>query len=520
MLSLTFYGGVNEIGGNKILLEEDIALFFDFGTSFARSYQYFEEYLKPRAGAGLLDLVEMGLLPPLLQTYRADLIPNNFWSRFQSSPLCREVNAQAVLLSHAHLDHSGYISLLREDIPIYATTMTAFIAKAMQDSGRTEFDKEVCYSIPREERDGVFEATPWQRVPARQRLFKVFDWHSLTPDALAWWQKAPGARKLQSQPLQRADRIGHLSVQYFPVDHSIFGASAFAVETSSGWLVYTGDLRLHGKRGHVTEGFINAAAHLKPLILLCEGTNVNSDVTVTEDEVYDKALEAVKKAKALVLADFGPRNVERLLIFRQVAQESDRSLVILARDAYLLQAMHYISPEIPDIASDRAICIYQDAKAQLNRWEKEIRDRYKVKLVTPEEIGAHQEDYILCFSFFDINELPSLMPQKGSVYIYSSSEPHNEEQEMDFWRLHNWLDHFDMVGIGLPVEQLNWEIPENERGLHASGHASSPELLELIQNIAPRILIPIHTEDPDYFAHNLKGIEVRQPQYGEEIRFS
>ena len=35
MTSLTFYGGVNEIGGNKILLEDkDTKVFLDFGLSF------------------------------------------------------------------------------------------------------------------------------------------------------------------------------------------------------------------------------------------------------------------------------------------------------------------------------------------------------------------------------------------------------------------------------------------------------------------------------------------------------
>ena len=37
MTSLTFYGGVNEIGGNKILLEDkDTRVFLDFGKGFSR----------------------------------------------------------------------------------------------------------------------------------------------------------------------------------------------------------------------------------------------------------------------------------------------------------------------------------------------------------------------------------------------------------------------------------------------------------------------------------------------------
>lgn len=56
MTSLTFYGGVNEIGGNKILLEDkDTKIFLDFGKSFSRRATYFEEFLNPRTSNGIED---------------------------------------------------------------------------------------------------------------------------------------------------------------------------------------------------------------------------------------------------------------------------------------------------------------------------------------------------------------------------------------------------------------------------------------------------------------------------------
>src|SRR3989304_694864 len=63
-------------------------------------------------------------------------------------------SVDAVLASHAHVDHTGYISFLREDIPVYASATTAFIAKAMQDSSMADFEKEACYLSPREEHEG------------------------------------------------------------------------------------------------------------------------------------------------------------------------------------------------------------------------------------------------------------------------------------------------------------------------------------------------------------------------------
>ena len=51
MTSITFLGGVNEIGGNKFLLEDgDTKLFLDFGMSFKQSGRYFSEFLSPSMG--------------------------------------------------------------------------------------------------------------------------------------------------------------------------------------------------------------------------------------------------------------------------------------------------------------------------------------------------------------------------------------------------------------------------------------------------------------------------------------
>ena len=74
MTSLTFYGGVNEVGGNKILLEDkDTKVFLDFGMSFGKRGAYFDEFMSPRTAAGLRDFFEMGMIPKLDGLYRNDL---------------------------------------------------------------------------------------------------------------------------------------------------------------------------------------------------------------------------------------------------------------------------------------------------------------------------------------------------------------------------------------------------------------------------------------------------------------
>ncbi len=533
MVRLTFYGGINEIGGNKILLEEDgRRLFLDFGFPYKRHKLFYEEYLKPRSGAGLLDPLAMGLLPPLEGLYRDDLETPGLWQQFRPTSLYRELDQiDGVLLSHAHLDHSGYISFLRDDIPIYATAVTAFIAKAVQDSGKSDFDQQVCYFSP------TVRGCPagWRQeacltgnTARQQRQFRIADREpeALSTNAIqfwAWgfWEKTGRQKELVSSPLGTHTDCS-FNLRCFPVDHSIPGACAWAIETGSGWIVYSGDLRLHGKRAGLTERFIDEAAGLRPKALVLEGTGVLRETNIAEHEVYENGLKAIAGSNGLVIADFSPRDIDRLLTFLQIARDTGRKLAILPKDAYLLKTMRLLEPEIPDIAREDSFAIYQDTIASKSPklWLRNICREYDSKIVLADDVSSAQEQFILCFSFFDLNELPSIRPEPGSLYVYSSSEPHDEEQEIDFRRLHKWLEHFGLRGFGLPVENNGqWQVPDGEQGLHASGHACGPDLLEIARRIKPEILIPVHSQSPGFYIDHLSrsGIDVILPAVGETI---
>lgn len=492
-VTITVWDGASTIGGNKILLEDgSAAVFLDFGLSFSTSGRFYAEFVNPRGVRGLYDPLTMGLLPRIQGIYREDLMP--------PEPLCSRmlpsdapcVKAAGVLLSHAHADHIGCVSYLRPDIPVLCSPMTAFVTKAMQDSGKSDMQCEHCYAAPRVLKPDrtIVSAGKADRT---QRPFRIVGSDTeLSGDALDYWGKCYLSEiKLQTAPLDRCDEIEGLAIRCFPVDHSIYGATAFAVETSAGWVVYTGDLRTHGRNGHTTWTFAKEAAELNPIALICEGTHVLSEERPSEDQVQQNCLAEVTKAQGrLVIADFGARNVERLESFLRIARETGRLLVVTAKDAMLLKAMHLVDTSVPNPATDDTICLYDEPRGRSEGWLTAITNEMSSKLVAPELIRTSPGDYLLCFGFYEINELPELAPDNGGVYIHSSSELYNEEQVIDFQRLRNWLDYFGISLIGDPEDR------SSAVRFHTSGHITGSELEALVRTVNPKTLIPVHTQ-PD-----------------------
>jgi ribonuclease J len=73
---LTFYGGVNEVvaATRSFLMTTIQAYCLTLARVFSRTAKYFEEYLSPRIANGIVDFIEMGLIPDVEGIYREDLL--------------------------------------------------------------------------------------------------------------------------------------------------------------------------------------------------------------------------------------------------------------------------------------------------------------------------------------------------------------------------------------------------------------------------------------------------------------
>ncbi|HZY70313.1 MAG TPA: MBL fold metallo-hydrolase RNA specificity domain-containing protein [Thermoplasmata archaeon] len=514
---LTVFDGHASIGGTKMLLAQGgERLLLDFGTNYKRESQFFEEYLKPRSIRGLVDYIALGLLPAWRGLYRRDLFPSADFPNQDAD--WAGSGATAVLLTHGHLDHAGGIAFLDPSIPVLASPLTLALLRSWQETGGSTLTSEVTYYAEKSPNAG---GTPGASVAGRTvrtarggarrgRSFQLFG--ELPGGLREALRRSPYGPKTEFEPLDptvAGTRRGDLAVAAFTVDHSVYGATAFTIDGDGGRFAYTGDFRSHGDRGPETERFLRELESDPPDVLVAEGTRLRSpgddrpQSVATEDDVERKCREEVASdPRRLVVADFGPRNIERLRRFRRIALDTGRQLVVTPKDAYLLRLLHAADPTIEVDIGRGGLRIYEKATGGTEfPWLHTVRAEFADAFVGPAEIAGTPGRWILCFSYFDCSELVDLRrATPGGLWLYSSSESHGEEQEFDFVRLAHWIDWaglrvvgFRLVPDASGVLRPSFDHPEDV-GHHASGHATEEELLAFVRRANPRFLVPVHTE--------------------------
>lgn len=456
--SLTFYGGVNEIGGNKILLEDkDTRIFLDFGKSFSRRAKFFEEYINPRTSNGIVDFITMGLVPDIPGVYRDDLM--KLAGRNIEKP-----NIDAVLLSHAHSDHADYISFLHEDIPIYMGKACHLILRALDERSPRTIEREILNYKPR----------PYSK------------------------KDKPIERRIETFVTGDKFKIGSLEVEPIHVDHSVPGAYGFIIYTSVGPIAYTGDIRLHGTKPQMTRDFIEKARESKPIALISEGTRIADESKEESEElVYKESAKIISETDRLVLVDFNFKDIDRLRTFYNLAKDSGRKFVVKLNDAYFLKYLsrdeHLGVPNIDDeniiiYLPKRGTGMYSDSDYKANDGQfLQLHNTW-----TAEQIRVRENNVLCAIGFYSFTALIDIKPKPGARYIHSASEPYNEEQEISHDRINAWVTHFDMAKFQS----------------HCSGHAGRTDLVEAVSQIGSNIIFPVHTEYPELYQKWVSNIKL------------
>jgi len=468
MVKITFYGGVNEIGGNKILLEDgDTKIFLDFGMSFTQAGKFFSEFLQPRKCGGIGDFLEFGLIPDLKGLYR-----NDYLKHMGREP--EDVDFQGVLLSHAHADHASYMHHIREDIPIYCSEETHAILKALNDTASgsytdlTEFTR--CFETYINKKGDISRKTsathPEIIVPRKFGIFKF-------------------GKKF---------KIDNLEIIPFNVDHSLPGATGYIIHTSSGTVAYTGDFRFHGRREEKTVKFMEACEKAKPDVLIIEGTRIDEESSRKEADVEEEVYTITSKSKGLTVCNWPVRDSDRMISFLNSARKMGKKLTISLKQAYLIEQLNKCKDSIAPKLDDENLVLYAMRKdwgvigsdcderlirADYDKWERDYLD----DAICHKDVKSSQNKFMFFCTNFDLKELIDIKPAAGSVYIKSVCEPFDIEMEIDWQRIENWINHFGM----------------ESNVTHVSGHASGPQLRDFVKTVKPKMVIPVHTQHANFY---------------------
>jgi len=443
--ALSFYGGVNEIGGNKILLEDrGVRIFLDFGRSFTMGEDYFTSWLGPRAVNGLGDYFEFNLLPKISGLYAEELLaPTDL-------PYA-EPEIDAVFLSHAHVDHMAHVAFVDEEIPVYCGAGTKIFIEAEEETRSSQLGEH------------------------RYRTFRT------------------GERI----------KIGHLLVEPIHVDHSIPAAYGFIIQTSEGSVVYTGDLRSHGPKKEMTREFAEKARESEPVAMISEGTRMVEKErrrNYSEAQVEERSNGLVSKTNKIVFVTHYGRDTDRFRTFYKVAKNNGRRIVISPKTAHLLARLKEDKRlDLPDPMGDDDILVYFRRKKtgefreeDYYAWER----AFMGKMVNSEYVHEHQGDLVMDLDFYRFGELVDIRPARNSHFIHSMSEPYSEEDIEDAV-MRNWLSHF-----GIRFHQLHAsghlnrdQLTDLMRYINPKRlfpvHTEHPELFgEFARELRSRVILP------------------------------
>ena len=477
-MTITGFGGLGEIGGNQFLIETNGSrLWVDFGLNFERRGKYYST-IQPRRYRYLQDLMQFKLIPDMAGLYRPDFVKH-------AGKTPQDLAFDGALFSHPHWDHVGFIPLLHPDLPIWCGETAKHILASLDLTSFHEVDLFLSYTekfaLRRKKRGEGFTVA---KCPSQSRNVTTFR----TGDSFD---------------------IDSFHIQPVHVDHSIPGAYGFIIENQGKTIVYTGDFRFHGPRADMTEDFVQAAECHDVDVLLCEGTRIVDSERISEEDVRQVVSDKVRQVPGLVLANFPVRDLDRLRTFWEVARQNDRILVIGLRQAALLKQLEQDEGIPLPRVDDPHIAIYVKRKGWGHfgntsfpetiqyrgyfSWEKEFLTSPGINILTDKDISQDQQAFVLYCSFYDLAELGNIRPVSGSHYIRSVMEAFSDEMELDQRVERAWLEHFGL-----------WPITQ----IHAGGHASQPEIHELVSRINPKTLIPIHTQAPNLFAKLHSNVQI------------
>jgi ribonuclease J len=288
-------------------------------------------------------------------------------------------------------------------------------------------------------------------------------------------------------------QIGPFQVTSYLNDHSAFDAYSVLIEADGRRLFYTGDLRGHGRKAALFEELLRQPPK-DVEVLLMEGTHISpetdgSELGPSESDVENACVETFRASKGMVLAMYSPQNVDRLVTVYRAAIRSGRILVM---DLYTAAIAAATGREtIPQASWDRVrVYLPKSQRAKVVREQAfERTNAVRDARIYPEELSSRRSDLVMLFRLSMARELEAANCLSGASAVWSMWPGYLREASGE--ALKAFLGRH---GIPMAIH-------------HASGHAFIPDLKRLVDSLAPRRVVPIHTFGGDRFGKFFPRVE-------------
>lgn len=332
-----------------------------------------------------------------------------------------------VLVSHAHPDHIGLVDLVDRNLPVYL-------------GGRAA---EMC----------------------RETRFFV-------PVAL---DVGPTRDLADGVPVT----LGPFTVTPLAVDHGIDDAFALLVEADGRRLLYSGDLRGHGRDPDCLE---RLAARLVDVdVLLLEGTRIGREAADTEEtseaDVEELCVERFAAASRAVIVFASGQNLDRIDTVVRAARRTGRTPVLDLYGASMWSATGRPWP-----------C---EARVRLARWQRwrimesqcfERTRAVRSRRIYDEDLARRAAEVVIVARTSSLEELESLGVLMDAEAVWSM-----------------WSGYLSSASTrpALRILRRNGVVMHQA---HASGHACPRDLRRLVEAVRPDRVVPVHTDRPENMA--------------------
>jgi len=401
-MQLIIHRGTQEIGGSCVELKtSNSCILLDFGMPLVNDKKEpFDSRLI--IDKSIDDLKKLKVLPDIKGLYRDE-----------------QKAIDAILVSHSHMDHYGFLKYVHPDIPIYMSKGAKVLIK----------------------------------------VSNIFIPHKT------------GELNIKTIDRTKSFDIGEFKIESYLVDHSAFDARAFLIEAEGKRIFYSGDFRGHGRKNILFDKMIaNPPKNID--YLLMEGSMLGRGKQLYNDEnaVEKRIEEILKNSSNITFLFVSSQNIDRLVSAYKACLKTGRIFVIDLYTVYILDKLRTVSKNIPQFnwRNVRVKFIKSHADTLADKVSDKLLYFYNTKKIDMLEINRNKDKILMLardnsvFPLF-VKDIKNI---EGSQLIYSMWQGYLTDRFKQY-----------CMDKGIEIEQVHTSGHATIENLKAFAEALNPKVL-------------------------------------------